>query len=276
MNQIKVKILVACHKPDTVYSDDVYIPIHVGRAVSKFKEEMTYMIGDDTGDNISKKNPYYCELTAQYWAWKNLDCEYVGLCHYRRYFQDKITENYIKNKVDSGYDIVLVKPIHSKRNLGNRLVDATCLEEVYIFTEVFKKLHPSLYSNFIEHLGCNVLSPYNMFVANKSLFDEFASFQFELLEELEKYILPSNYSRMRRVYGYLSEVLLSFYIKMKGLKPCYLECVNMLGGALIDDNSFFRNSIVDVIYLLSNRSFSFDSINAIRAGLANDGITINS
>ena len=52
MNQIKVKILVACHKPDTVYSDDVYIPIHVGRAVSKFKEEMTYMIGDDTGDNM--------------------------------------------------------------------------------------------------------------------------------------------------------------------------------------------------------------------------------
>lgn len=109
MNQIKVKILVACHKPDTVYSDDVYIPIHVGRAVSKFKEEMTYMIGDDTGDNISKKNPYYCELTAQYWAWKNLDCEYVGLCHYRRYFQDKITENYIKNKVDSGYDIGIGK-----------------------------------------------------------------------------------------------------------------------------------------------------------------------
>lgn len=36
----KIKILVASHKPDKVYCDDVYTPIHVGRAISKYKEEM--------------------------------------------------------------------------------------------------------------------------------------------------------------------------------------------------------------------------------------------
>jgi hypothetical protein len=41
---------------------------------------------DDTGDQISMKNPYYCELTGAYWAWKNLDADLVGLVHYRRYF----------------------------------------------------------------------------------------------------------------------------------------------------------------------------------------------
>lgn len=61
-------VLVATHKPDKVYQDDIYTPIHVGRAVSKFKEEMTEIIGDDTGDNISAKNPRYCELTAIYWV----------------------------------------------------------------------------------------------------------------------------------------------------------------------------------------------------------------
>ena len=49
----KIKILEACHKPGRVYQDDIYTPIHVGRAVSRFKEEMADMIGDDTGDNIS-------------------------------------------------------------------------------------------------------------------------------------------------------------------------------------------------------------------------------
>lgn len=65
-----VKILVACHKPCEVYHDDVYTPIHVGRSISKYKNEMKDFIGDDTGDNISTKNSSYCELTAQYWAWK--------------------------------------------------------------------------------------------------------------------------------------------------------------------------------------------------------------
>ena len=43
-------------------------------------------IPDNTGDNISERNFTFCELTAQYWAWKNLEADYYGLCHYRRYF----------------------------------------------------------------------------------------------------------------------------------------------------------------------------------------------
>ena len=65
--------------------DDVYMPIHVGR---EGKEDLGYL-GDNTGDNISSKNANYCELTGLYWAWKNLKCDYIGLCHYRRYFAGK-------------------------------------------------------------------------------------------------------------------------------------------------------------------------------------------
>ena len=43
------------------------------------------MIPDDAGENISAWNRSYCELTAQYWAWKNDTAAWQGLFHYRRY-----------------------------------------------------------------------------------------------------------------------------------------------------------------------------------------------
>lgn len=80
-----IKIIVAHHKPGFVIKDNVYLPIQVGAALSPNKLDMQ---GDDRGDNISHLNPLFCEMTAVYWAWKNLQekPDYIGLCHYRRYF----------------------------------------------------------------------------------------------------------------------------------------------------------------------------------------------
>ena len=90
-----IKILVAAHKKYWMPDDDVYLPIHVGR---EGKADIGYL-GDNTGDNISAKNANYCELTGLYWAWKNLKCDYIGLCHYRRYFAGKnIHSNDVEKK----------------------------------------------------------------------------------------------------------------------------------------------------------------------------------
>lgn len=77
------KIFVACHKPFFSCSNEIFTPIQVGASLSKDRLDM---VRDDSGENISYKNPYYCELTALYWVLKNVECDYVGLCHYRRYF----------------------------------------------------------------------------------------------------------------------------------------------------------------------------------------------
>ena len=62
--------------------DDMYLPVHVG---ASGKNDLGYT-KDNTGENISELNPSFCELTGLYWAWKNLDADYIGLAHYRRHF----------------------------------------------------------------------------------------------------------------------------------------------------------------------------------------------
>lgn len=51
----KVKILVAQHKEVKVYANEVYMPIQVGKALSRIDLGIQ---GDNTGDNISDLNPF--------------------------------------------------------------------------------------------------------------------------------------------------------------------------------------------------------------------------
>ena len=83
------KILICHHKPGPFLKTGVFQPIHVGRALAdpEVIQKMDFAIGDDTGENISSCNRSYAELTALYWAWKNLPSEItnVGLFHYSRF-----------------------------------------------------------------------------------------------------------------------------------------------------------------------------------------------
>ena len=81
-----IKIIVATHKKYQMPEDQMYFPVQVGAEGKTKIEEYTQ---DNTGNNISLKNPYFCELTGLYWAWKNLEAENIGLVHYRRYFTNK-------------------------------------------------------------------------------------------------------------------------------------------------------------------------------------------
>lgn len=80
----KIKILVACHKQVPKLKSSIMDWIQVGAA--NHKEHFESILHDDDGENISSKNPSFCELTAQYWAWRNLKADYYGFFHYRRYF----------------------------------------------------------------------------------------------------------------------------------------------------------------------------------------------
>ena len=116
-----IKILVGYHKPSYLFKNDIFVPIHAGRAVSNIESKdgistdkdtkwlLKNTIGDDTGDNISKKNREFCECTVLYWAWKNYNKlgnpDYIGFMQYRRHFilKDNIFETKDLDQYEKAY-----------------------------------------------------------------------------------------------------------------------------------------------------------------------------
>lgn len=230
-----IKILIAIHKKYWMPSDEVYMPIHVGR---EGKDNLGY-VGDNTGENISIKNPNYCELTGLYWAWKNLDCEYIGLCHYRRYFAHKSKSSKLEDKKQAiftrddyerllqQYDVILPKKrnyfIETVRSQYEHAHNKRDLDEI---EKIIKMQYPSYIEAFEKVMNSRKLHIYNMFVMNKALFDEYCTWLFDILFTLEKRIDITNYDKYNaRVFGFLSERLFNIWLEKKQLK---IKTVNVV------------------------------------------------
>lgn len=273
----KVKIFVACHKPFDVISNDVFTPIHVGRAVSRCKEEMTDMIGDDTGYNISEKNPYYSELTAMYWAWKNFhDSEYIGFCHYRRYFDGDITADNIDTFFSDGTDAVMAGPRFRHYNRWNFLKTFVGGDDLAIMQMVVKKLYPDYYATMTRYANDYLDYPFNMLLCRRELFEKYAEWIFSILFECEKYVKLSPYSRGRRIFGYLSEFLMPVYfihngLRIKGLPYYYSDT----GDHITDFNwrqRMIRGVLKRIYFRYQNTPLDIDP--TINASLKADGIDV--
>jgi hypothetical protein len=269
------KILVCAHKNDKIYQDSLYTPIQTGKAISNV--DLGY-IGDDTGDNISAKNHSYSELTAQYWAWKNLNVEYIGLCHYRRYFKHQFTIEELDDTFKTD-DIILSKPFIYKFPVANKMLWYLSLEEVCILFEVLKKVCPEYKKSIIDYLyNNNKEIRFNMFFCKKDLFDKFAEWQFSILFELEKHIHLSPYTRQKRIFGYVGEFLLPIYCLHNNLKINYSPIVEMIGsskGIEGSEQGWHRRLLFNVQFRLSyfDKKTDYAAMDkSVAATLINDGI----
>ena len=233
-----IKILVATHKKYWMPVDNVYLPIHVGR---EGKADLGY-VGDNTGDNISAKNANYCELTGLYWAWKNLKCDYVGLCHYRRYFTsenihiDNVEKKkaVILNRKDyekllQEYDVILpVKRNYYIETVRSQYEHAHNKRDLDEAEKIVSELYPEYSKAFAKVMSRTRLYILNMFVMKKTLFDEYCSWLFSILFELEKRIDITNYNQYEaRVFGFISERLFNIWLEKKQLKIKEVPVVNL-------------------------------------------------
>lgn len=109
MNATPIRIYSVFHKPYPVPPASFITPVQVNKKATGLE---TGFVSDDTGDNIADKNERFCEYTALYWIWRQLDQlseSYIGLSHYRRYFTAPVQKSFAQR---------LQALMHSPRNEG--------------------------------------------------------------------------------------------------------------------------------------------------------------
>ena len=226
-----VKIYSCYHKPYPLIESDIIAPIHVGKKTSSI--ELGFQ-GDDKGENISAKNPYFCELTATYWIWKNVKTDIVGLFHYRRFFnftnKDKKIHKVGKNldikygitkeniqRILKEYDIILPQLTKTADlSVYDYYKNTHIQSDMDLVLNIIKQKHPQDYAGAEKELKNNSqMYIGNMLIARKEVFDTYAEWLFDILFEVEKQIQADVLLRdkyQQRVYGFLAERLMGVFV----------------------------------------------------------------
>lgn len=220
-NPSKVKIYTMHFGKYFTFANDVFVPLQLSAENAKVKLDM---IGDNTGDNISTRNDLYCELTGLYWAWKNdLESEYLGLAHYRRFLIPKVlnpelpldknlkhNSKLIKDLTEH-YDVILPKMsilpctmrenYAKEHNVADFDVMFDVINEKFSFLNESAELASKSRGMYLANLG----------VMKREIFNEYCEILFSVLEEVEKRIEIPEDSYDKRVLGFLAERLTTIY-----------------------------------------------------------------
>ena len=207
-------------------------------SVGKGKETDNEGVCDNTGDNIASKNANYCELTALYWIWKNdSNSEYKGMCHYRRYITTKkvstditgvIGQHEINQLLQNGeYDIILPQKQHFIRTATQNYLRCGFQKDLDNLRKVIAELYPDYLEVYDQVWQSNASYLMNMMIAPKEMFDSYCKWLFDILFALEKITDLTGYSvHEARIYGYLSERLLTVWVMKNQLNIKELPFIN--------------------------------------------------
>lgn len=245
---MKTEIYIVSHKPINFNSLKVegYLPVQVG----KQPENFTGYLRDNTGENISNKNPYYSELSVQYWAWKNRSADIKGLVHYRRFFvnsfmpfwsaktkkQAEIIKLKTIDKLLTNYDLIVpTKRRYYIETSWSHYEHAHHIIGLEATRKVIAHIYPDYLVSFDEVVNRRSAHMFNMLIARGKVFDEYSEWLFSVLLHVEDRLQleVENWSTYeQRIYGYISELLLDVWLakhpqlKVKELPVAFLDKQN--------------------------------------------------
>ena len=268
-----IKIFICAHKEVQLPHHPYFLPIQAGAALhSPIKDYQP----DDEGDNISIKNPHFCELTCHYWAWKNLKgIDIIGLNHYRRYFDfsrkwpqfsaDKRfvpAEHFLRTdyqfpdleRILQKYDIILPVARHWRVSNTQQYGDYHIAKDWEMLRQIIKERSPQYIPAFEKTMDySNKSVGYNMFITNWKHFDVYSDWLFDILFEVERRVPPVDDPVQSRIYGYMSERLINVFCERHHLRIRHMPLIMPLDDYYEGLNiSIFRASyrilINDLIY----------------------------
>ena len=205
--------------PDGV-DQEIYIPLHVGRALG---EDLGYQ-GDDKGDSVSDKNKNFCELTGFYWIWKNISCDLIGVAQYRRYLigdeqNIPLTRQQIEDWLGH-YDILIsIGTLVEEQSVWENYQKWHHIHDLILCRNVIAEHQPGYVAAFDAAVGCRLFSGGNLLMAPKPIFDAYCEWLFDILFEVEKRTDVSSYDNyQQRIYGFLSERLIRVFLLANAYK----------------------------------------------------------
>ena len=241
----------------TIFREFVYLHLkkqHIKQVTATKIEEYTQ---DNTGNNISLKNPYFCELTGLYWAWKNLEAENIGLVHYRRYFTNKkkipkeenekfkivLTQNETEELLKKTDIILPKKRKYYIENLYSHYEHTMYIEPLDETRRIIEEKCPEYLSEFDKLHKRTSAHMFNMFIMKKEILDEYCTWLFDILFELEKRTDASKYDSFHaRFYGRISELLLDVWVNKNKIKYEEVKVMDMQNVNWLKKGTSFLNA----------------------------------
>lgn len=187
--------------------------------------------------DINKKyngldDKFYSELFQYFYIAENYRLkDYIGFCHYRRYFSfmDDVPN---MNEIFKTNDVVVGKP--KSYNVSVKQFYGSChnIEDFDIIENIIKEKYSDYYNTFERYVNQKMFIPYNMFIMKKEDFLIYIKFIKDVLDEYLKIVGTDIYKRIEdnkdkylkknypnntveyqyRIGGYLAERLTGVFI----------------------------------------------------------------
>lgn len=200
--------------------DGLYLPVHAGAANTEAIEGFQ---PDNEGENISAFNPYYCELTALYWAWRNLgpNCDALGLAHYRRHFKGAgergtLTAAEAEELLAQAPLVLPNKRHYVIETLASHFVHTSNAHDLEVMRGVLKERAPAYAATYEKVLARRSGHMFNIFIARRDVADAYCSWLFPVLSEVDARLghdFPNAWAA--RAVGRLAEQLLDVWVEVE-------------------------------------------------------------